>query len=29
MLSIIKEKKVGAAGSQPTLISLDYGELLK
>jgi len=27
MLSIIKEKKVGVAGLQPTLISLDYSKL--
>jgi len=27
MLSIIKEKKVGAARLQPTLISLDYSKI--
>jgi len=27
MLSVIKEKKVGAARLQPTLISLDYSKI--
>ena len=28
MLSIIKKEKVGVAGLQPTLISLDYNKIL-